>query len=119
MTTSNLLLIPISSLATLCADFAYTMTRDELRDYFRSELMIDPDATLDTRDELIDALDRDIRDMLHNCNLDMLFPPNDIDALDRLNPNANDDTHDMLADRILQHADDFIPMIADRILSRP
>lgn len=114
MTTTNLLSIPIRDLAALTADFAYPATLN-LTDYFRSELMIPADARITDRASLRDALDRDIRDMLHNCNLDMLFPSYDIDMLDELNPDANRDTHDLLADRC---DDAFIDHLTSIILAR-
>ena len=113
--TKNLLSLPIRELARLCAATAYsTDTTPDLDAYFRAELMIDADATIDSRDALIDALDCDIRDMLHNCNLDMLFPANDIDALSD-HDRDDFDSHDALADRIL-NCDEFAAMIADAIL---
>jgi hypothetical protein len=115
--TTNLLTASMRTLADLTANFAYPhSTIDDLRDYFRAELMIPTDATIDSRADLFDALDRDINDMIHNCNLDMLFPSYDIDMLDDLNPDATDDTHDLLADRI----DDsrFIALLTRRIADR-
>ena len=100
------------TLADLTATFAYPHpTIDDLRDYFRAELMIPADATIATRADLFDALNRDINDMIHNCNLDMLFPSYDIDALP-----DDPSSHDDLADRI----DDtrFIALLTRRIANR-
>jgi hypothetical protein len=115
--TNNLLAIDIRSLAALCAESRY-LHLDSIRDELRAELIITDDDDLTDRDTLIESLDRDIRDLLHNCNLDFLFSANDIDALDRLNPNAADDTHDMLSRRITADSIAFSTMIADLILAQ-
>lgn len=116
--TINLLTIPLPELAALCADFTYADIPD-LDAYFRAELMLADDETIDTRADLAAAIARDIDDMLHNCNLDMLFPSYELDMLDELNPHTASaaDTHDALADRILNF-DYFADFIAARIRSR-
>lgn len=114
--TNNLLTLPIIDLARLTADSCYSADLSQLIDDLRAESIISPDESINSRDELINALDRDIRDMLHNCNLDMLFPSNDIDALSDFDRD-DFDSHDALADRLLD-SDDYIPMIADIILNR-
>lgn len=71
--------------------------RDELILALRAELMLDTEHT-PTDADLIAAIDRDIRDALHNSNLDFFIP---IDLLDAL----TDDAFDSLSDFIRDHLD--------------
>lgn len=97
------------TIAMTIADALYNFpSLADATDYFQSELMISYDDTITTRDELIDALDRDICDLIHNANLSDIIPT--ADELD-------DDAYDALARRITS-SDDIIALTADRILNR-
>lgn len=99
---------PAIDIATTAADALYNFpTLADATDYFQSELMIDRDSMINDRAALITALDRDIADLLHNCNLSDLIP--DADDLD-------ESAYDALADRF--DDDNILAMIADHILAR-
>lgn len=71
-------------------------TRADLIDSLRAELMLTADDPTD--DDILDAIDRDIRDALHNTNLDFMIPAamlND-DRFDR--DDALDATFDFILD---------------------
>lgn len=111
---NNLLAIPFPDLARLCAEFSYSEFRTfaEYTEYARAESFISESESISDRAELIDFLARDIRDMLHNANLDMLFHANDIDALSDFDRD-DFDSHSALADRILNNLNEFAAIIAD------
>jgi hypothetical protein len=96
---------------SMIANFYNFASLDAATEYFRAELMTDDDADLTDRAELIDTLDRDIRDALHNANLDFYFADDELATL-------TDDDYDALADRMLAELDTLTPMIADHLLSR-
>lgn len=95
----------LRSLAQLAFDTYYAPI-DDLTSYFRAELMIRDDDTIDSIDDLITALDIDIRDLIKNANLRDLIPfADDLD---------DDDYHD-LSTR-LRNDSRFPALIARRIL---
>lgn len=102
--TNRLMTLPTADLAPMLAPYFNDFpTADDFDAYLS---IARPDLT-DTRARLIDALDNDLADLLHNCNLADALP--DADDL-------TDDEFDALADRILA-ADDILPAIADIILA--
>lgn len=71
-----------------------------------ASIIDDPDR--DFRDRLIDAIDLDIADMLHNCNLDFYASADELDAL-------TDTDIDRLIDYLL--ATTCADLIADALLA--
>lgn len=74
----------------------------------------DDDNTLPLRDALIETIDIDLADMMHNCNLDFYM------TLDQLNA-LTDDQYDALESHLhdmIMHDDDIAPMIADALIAR-
>ena len=94
---------------SMIAHFYNFDSLDAATAYFRAELMLAPDANLDTRADLIDTLDRDIADALHNANLDFYFADDDLATL-------TDDEYDALTDRLTTELDRLTAMIADHLL---
>ena len=81
---------------------------DDLTNYMRAELFLATDETIDTPADIALAIDRDIHDLLHNANLDMLLP--DIPA------DLSDDDYDAL----MRRCDNFYLacLIARRLIRR-
>jgi hypothetical protein len=100
--------LSLTELATIAHDsyYATILTLDDLNAYLRAELMIRPDDSITSRDDLLTALDTDIHDLLHNANLSDLLPfAADLDL----------DEYDALNDRI--DCTEFTNLIADLILA--
>ena len=72
----------------------------------------DPDRSI--RDNLIDAIDLDLADMIHNCNLDFYATRDELDALtdaqfDHLSDHLRDTTCcDLIADALLERCSDLL-----------
>lgn len=107
---TNPLDMTIADLARIAHDTYYSnlRTRDDLNNYMRAELMIDADDAITSRADLIDALDRDISDLIHNAN--------DTDLIPHF-ADLDDDDYDTLSRRI-NDSDTFRTIIADLILDR-
>lgn len=83
-------------------------SRDDMIKYFYDEMMIELPRPL-TRDALADAIDTDIRDLIKNANLDLIFDATMISELD-------DDQFESLSDHLRDTFD--ATMIADALLAR-
>lgn len=68
-------------------------------DYFDDETI----AELRNADDLLDDLDLDLRDLMHNANLDMIIP--DADSL-------TDDEYELLSDFIADHSHEIAALLA-------
>ena len=101
MTTNH---SPAELAATMHAAY-FNDTADAL-DAYLADCPYD-NATLPTRRRLIDALSFDIRDLLHNANLDDLLP---------FAADLDDAAYDALADSLLTDYS-YIPPLADLILA--
>lgn len=79
----------------------------DLTNYMRAELFLTDDDTIDTPADIALAIDRDIHDLLHNANLDMLLPNTD---------DLSDDDYDSL----MRRCDNFYLacLIARRLIRR-
>jgi hypothetical protein len=81
-------------------------------DFDLADYIADTDAALPIRARLLDALDRDIHDLIHNANLDLLIPTDDM----------TDATFDAIIDDLLaapRYAllDALCSLLADRLLA--
>lgn len=98
--------------ATMIADAALRLQYDdiatshELRAFAES---FEPITNRSLRAALIDIIDLDLRDMIHNCNLDFYLTADEIDTL-------TDEQFDALADHLRDTFD--AAMIADKLLAR-
>ena len=81
-------------------------------DYFEGELMIGKDESITDLDSLINALESDIADLIHNGNTVDLVSPNSYEEWDSM----SDDELDEYDNRLMN--DDFLKALATIILAQ-
>jgi len=89
---------------------------NDFTDYFEGELMIGKDESISNLDSLINALERDIDDLIHNGNTVDLISPNSHEEWDLMPENEFDIMIDEYNEQLMH--DDFLKALATIILAQ-